>query len=452
MIQIGDNTKFLMDLNLELTDPTKVSDTIKINQLVDGAKTPQIINVEFNYVKKPSPTSGVTSQVIQILTGAGASGYELAIVNDITSWDYADYKNTGKVAWDDFIGTKSIELYEKDNPNDSIILNCEQQDTLRAINTFAGSSTREFNFEEAGEYVLMDNTGTTATGIFNVKGAGSASSIINAKNDTVTVVDPTTNQETVGKSYTMFQVTQPGTKLNISGVTIKNAIVGDGSADASKDASVLFIQDGNSEVYLRDVVFTGNAGDAIYNAGKLTMENVEFAAGTADVPNSILNIGNVLISGTNKFNSNFVNKEKSGSVTLDSAATMYIASGEFKNAGDESKMTLDGTVYIDSTGHLIAEKGTIRQTGSVKGPNVTSYGIVTINSGATYDVSGGSIDEGIRLNVEGTLKVSSNKVVQDDIFYGVILSTDDTLKNSIDDSQNPPVTYSGKIEILTQKI
>ena len=107
----------------------------------------------------------------------------------------------------------------------------------------------------------------------------------------------------------MFQLTNDATTLNISDVTIKNAVLGDGALGTSDLASVIYVQNGNAVVNLTNVAFENNEGDAIYNAGNLNMSGVVFArAATVDFANSLYNAGTIRITGVgNRFNSNIQN-------------------------------------------------------------------------------------------------------------------------------------------------
>ena len=76
-----------------------------------------------------------------------------------------------------------------------------------------GSENRIFRFTndlEKEVYYLTDNTGVTASGIMNVIGFDRYEDILDAQD-----------------TYSMFVLSNAGTTLNITNVTIQNAAVGD---------------------------------------------------------------------------------------------------------------------------------------------------------------------------------------------------------------------------------
>ncbi|MCM1264935.1 MAG: hypothetical protein NC200_01940, partial [Candidatus Gastranaerophilales bacterium] len=453
-IDIGANTTFKIDLDLASIDVNKISDKIDIGSEPANAGQTQKINLDLNYVQTPSATSGNTSQIIQILSGVAAGFYELNIKNDDTAWTYEDYKTTGSADWNTFVGTKSINLYSSMTTNDSIILVCEQDDTLRAINTFRGSPNREFRFTgENQTYTLLDNTGDTAQGVMNVIGVDRETNIIDATNTKYNIINEDTHlvEDIVTKSFTMFQLTNDATTLNISDVTIKNAVLGDGALGTSDLASAIYIQNGSAVVNLTNVAFENNEGDAIYNAGNLNMSGVVFArATTVDFANSIYNTGTIRISGVgNRFNTNIQN---TGSLTIENDALVQLSAATISNATPNATLTINGNLALDATGELLSNAGNVVVTGSITGPNASSYGRVNVQKGSIFTLSGqnSSVAEGIAMEVRGSLVVKNNYVVNPDasICYGLILSDNDVfLNNGADETGTISIQQNGVVSL-----
>ena len=257
-------------------DTPIVADTITVSNNGDKKSQGVIYLDKINFMNVGSKNDGI----VQIIKGdVVGSNIVLAMNDNIQNeWEYTiansytEEDGTARVKYHDFVGTRKAELAVSDqrtgNMYDSIRINSESEDTLKAINEYSGSNNRYFEFTEgdtAETYYLTDNTGVTASGKMNVVGVQGRGDVIDAKNQ-----------------YSMFVVSNSGVELNISDVIIRNAKVRGGNA------SVLDITNENANVNLSNVIIDADQGFAIYNAGNLT-----FKSGNNEINSLLTNNGTV---------------------------------------------------------------------------------------------------------------------------------------------------------------
>ena len=365
------------------TPPTApIADTFTLGKGSKGVLTISNINmVNFDM--------DVTLGLVQIIKGegVGVDGVSLALADNLanTTWgkEIADCYVTGKgyqVYSDTYIGTKGIQVAKYDNNstvNDSIEIYIKNQDdVLRALNTFTTTEERSFLFKPASEpYYLTVNLGETTSGVLNIVGNKDGNEyVIDGKNPDGATPD-------VG--YSMF-ILKNATTLNISDVTIQNAGV---YPTTRHNASVIDMYNSAATANIKNVVFTSNEQNAIFaNAGKINLTDVTFTEDAADGNNiSVSGTATLTVDGTNMFGTSIVN---SGSTAI------FGGSNEFKK-------TLSNT----NNGNM-----TLNETNIFSGV-VGTFGGAIYNNGSVLTVNNGSVFTSNEAQQGGAIYVSGNKNV-----------------------------------------
>ncbi|MCM1264963.1 MAG: hypothetical protein NC200_02085, partial [Candidatus Gastranaerophilales bacterium] len=461
------NSTFAIDVDLTgfvapaedgtVTPPTgSFADTITIN---DITSTGAVVLSRVNFLNL---LDQYAQSKIQILTNASNRFYlELSEEIANTTWSYtlADHSigSIVSINYDDFLGVKAIRTSKYTNAsaaNDSIeIYNKDINDVLRAINTYdAGQDiTREFLMNTADAlYVMKTNAGDTAGGIFNIIGAADADGA------PTSVIDG-------ASSYSLFNIANT-TRMNVSNVEIRNASLT--SDDGSQlNASVFDIESPTATVTLNNVVLRANEGNAIYNAGTLSLTNVNVARGSATVANSIVNANRMTLNGTNTFGSAF-NNGVTGSITMYGINTftgvltndgiINVVAEAAQNPIVKPEDIINTFGVINNTGTIITSAGSsvftgeVTNTGSISlggmdviSANITGAGALNIVSesfdtadAVSTTVTGrGVIDNSVKLNIDeaGTLNIAGGTVNlnQGDSWNGLISLDDSDLDTAV---------------------
>ncbi|MCM1265028.1 MAG: hypothetical protein NC200_02415 [Candidatus Gastranaerophilales bacterium] len=352
-------------LDVDLLDFT--SDTMTFtNSMVDRTKEQIVYIKDINIINNPNAnpldiTIVNDDMKIQILKNdyvGSASNYRELNIDAISELEFV-YNITSDAIYNQFTGSKSLSLGTTQTQNDSLVLTVTKRyDTLSKLNqtVFAGNATNLRNFNFTGEasdaaqtYTLIGNTGSTASGILNINGIvrDAGYDVLDADN-----------------KYSMFEVMNPNTALNINDVQIQNAVV-----TGNQTASVLDISAGDAVVTLDNVVLKDNSGTAVYNAGTLNLNNVQVLAAANAADNIIRNVAEVFATGTNTFGTNIYNE---GNITINGDNTF---NANIYNSGD---MNLNDTVLITSN---------IYNATDVRLGTLNIYGNVTLRGTADKQVS-----------------------------------------------------------------
>lgn len=462
-LDVDENTVIKLDLDLATTDQYSVSDKIQLLGVLtdnDGNPVEKVMKIFFN-ITEPSKISDETSRVIQILTGAGAASYSIEIANDPADikWTYSvgSYINDGnaQISYDTFMGTKQLAAFDNngDGKNDSVELISDQEDTLRAVNVYEYCDIKYFNFRTNEDpkdtvitdervYELIDNLGVTKKQL-NIVGINKLTSIIDAGGNK-------TLDGGVDEGYTMFQVTHASTILNISDVTIKNAVLGKGGENSEK-ASVLYITGANSNVTLTNVVFTNNEGvididadkdienataAAIYNSSNLYMTNVTFNSATnSDIANNIINDGGTISINSTEGNANtfasYITNTSTGRIIFESDSYSDLRS-TLINDNENAQIIVDtgAELAMNMGARILLKSGRMNVYGQI----ISNSGTIAIDKGATLTLrgEGSKISDYINIKVAGNLVIDNNTLPENnsgEINYGLVLGSGDSLLN-----------------------
>ena len=297
----------------------------------------------------------------------------------------------------DVFGTGKFSEYL--NSSDKVvgvqITMTESEDPLRAINRTENfiSEIRAFMFTENGKtHTINANLGNTGKGTLYINKDDSTFPSTATKKSNVTISG--------AGNYSMFNIGED-VSLYAEDVTFLNA--------GGEDWSVFNIGPNAGKVVLQNVIFTGNNGNAILNAGgDTTLTNVTFNTAT-DNNNALTNAGDMVIKDSsiasnlyNKQNSRIKftggtssvvavdNQEAGATISVDGATLNF--NGLVKNAEGAVIEFIGGASADIKSGASIVNDGTLNIVG-VNNFNVfgnilnNEKGIVNINSGQTVTLT-----------------------------------------------------------------
>ena len=303
----------------------------------------------------------------------------------------------------------ATDIYEYDlsisEDKQSVILtaiNATTADSLGAQNRKNGTRIFTFTNKDNNPYQIAKNLGNTGTGIFTVNG------VVDDSNNILTTIDGS-------DKYSMFNVVNDNTVLNINNVNIQNAkTLGNGSViNQTSKSGVTNITNavithntsnnlggaiyaGEGTVNLTDVALSENKSGTLFNDIYINKDAiVNFNAKTAD--KNEISSG---ISGSGLFNKlgeadlqlSGNNKEFNGQLNIASGAVNFeqktendtYISGLTNLVNSSSKLQVSNS-YTDITSGAFTGKGQIEKNGKkdliITGNNSTFNGETKINEG-----------------------------------------------------------------------
>ena len=444
--------KYTADLDFDIDIYNLDSDTLTLDRTSSGyynITNLNIIDIDQNDIGV-TKVLYVGSNVIQLTIDDLPSSnvtFDYNVIGCIASHDpnnltdkysHVDESNNIVVNTYDFIGKKAVQLYTTTTTNDSIELySHDVQDTLKAVNQFDNTNvdydghtglrytSRIFKFAHNDRakaeyddtiYKVRENLGETAQGDFYIVGRAADSEGI--FHDTITAKGYELHEGNVihfntdmGPEYrhSLFEVTNDNTRMTVQNVTIKDAIVNSNTGNAS----VFDITSTQAQVKLQNVVLKENEGNAIYNAGRLTLVNTTIEAASSETDkNSFVNAitGIVGTAGKNFYYSDFLNNGYMLITGEDTFTAHNTGNGTIKITGTaniESTSNLDRDMVLDISKNDAGEDGVLNINDSpVYINNLDTWtGRVNLNAGhLTYSdlTSNGNF-----LSKEGTLDIVS---------------------------------------------
>ena len=253
------------------------------------------------------------------------------------------------------------------------------QPTIKELNQTVG--TREYNFAPDENVNIDSNLGTTYAGVFSIKGLDKSSNSI------------------LFNQFSGFSVSQLQTTLNISNLTIKDALSTVGSViyNTATDASITLNNinlESNSSLSQNDVY-----GGAIYSRGKLTLINTNLTGNSAKSTgaSTIARGGAIYSRGDVDYVADGENVEISGNYTEDSVNgkkdnAVYMASSSAtltmsaKNGGNINLQNdIDG---INGYNVVLTGDGTgqIDMSGSIEHADISASNVnISFSDGQTTD-------------------------------------------------------------------
>ena len=207
------------------------------------------------------------------------------------------------------------------------MFNYSRKDLLKEVNNYlvadVTNNTRTFTFNAENQvYTMIDNSGETSTGQFTISGVAVTPDV-----GSLPII------EAAGK-YSLFNMCNVTTMV-VENLIIQNAVISTEpslpSDNLATNASVFDVNNAGVDLTLTNVTLKNNAGNALYNVGKVTMSDVTFLATGGNVTNNtITNAGGTIsASGTNLFRTNIYNLASS-KMFLDGTNTV---SGAINNSG-----------------------------------------------------------------------------------------------------------------------
>ena len=477
-LDVRNNVEFNIDVDFD----KKKSDTILIAKEPSGeGEARRIINLNISSIPRPLDTSSAENIILKVLGGNAVNSYKLELKTDsIVEYEY-DKAKTDRIVYNDYYtGSKVLDTYQSADSEtlDSIILYSDQSDTLRAVNMEHIETNRTFQFRNSRDelvYNPVDNSGITKKGTMGVSGDPTHKDryVIDAKNTNIVKFNPDSKTEDIIASeenpayFTLFWLANPGVTFTMEGVTVRNAVIGDGDmiSGASDKAAVFDIAAGNT-VRISDTTFRDNAivdvgngvGNAIYNAGTLNFNGgVLFAHSAEENCNMITNadtgIINVQTLSENSDDNVFETKiDNSGTINIAEGGNMLLSGGanienlELTNA----KINVSGNLRVDKNSEVVLNEGTsMTVSGTLSGRTSSDAGSVDVKEYSTLNVTGlnAVVAEALDIKINGNLNVTGNYSADNNKKYGVILSSGDIINDEDDNNVNIVLKEGGALSL-----
>ena len=392
--------------------------TYQFKDLTTEGNVNLAIDVDFKSQDSNLSTSVIPSTILSDKLVSDAAG-EIKLTNLKFGDDYQDYGLYNPIEIEVLGGNLVLntvdpinfatDIYEYDlsisEDKQSVILtaiNATTADSLGAQNRKNGTRIFTFTNKDNNPYQIAKNLGNTGTGIFTVNG------VVDDSNNILTTIDGS-------DKYSMFNVVNDNTVLNINNVNIQNAkTLGNGSViNQTSKSGVTNITNavithntsnnlggaiyaGEGTVNLTDVALSENKSGTLFNDIYINKDAiVNFNAKTAD--KNEISSG---ISGSGLFNKlgeadlqlSGNNKEFNGQLNIASGAVNFeqktendtYISGLTNLVNSSSKLQVSNS-YTDITSGAFTGKGQIEKNGKkdliITGNNSTFNGETKINEG-----------------------------------------------------------------------